>query len=160
MRERHYTGFWSFGAIIQVHILVLGVLVLTGCKDSSNDAITSPASAPTASAIEGVTVSSLLENLRERVQGARGGVQQALGPQGEVLQELTKDEVEKLFRWEYRVVETETAIAAADFEKRLGELGSEGWECFHIEDFRETTRITCKRRPRSALRYLQLIPGL
>ena len=160
MRERHYTGFWRIGAIIQVHILILAILMITGCNDSSNGSKSSPSSAPTAAAVSGLNVSGLMESLSQRVQGASGGVQQALGPQGEVLQNLTKEEMEKLFRWEYRVVETDLAIPAAAFEKRLGELGNEGWECFHIESSREAIRVTCKRRPRSALRYLQLIPGL
>ncbi len=107
-----------------------------------------------------MTVSSLMETFSQRIQGASGGMQQALGPQGEVIQERTKEEVEKLFRWEYRVVETEVGIAAGEMEKRLSELGNEGWDCFHISNAPEGTRITCKRRPRSALTYLQLIPGL
>ena len=160
MRERHYTGFWRVGAIIQVHILLLGILMITGCKDSPNGTpTTSPSPSATAGAND-LTVSSLLETLTRRVQGASGGVQQALGPQGEVIQERTKEEVEKLFRWEYRVVETQLGIPAVDFENRLRELGNEGWDCFHISNVSETTRITCKRRPRSALTYLQLIPGL
>ena len=160
MRERHYTGFWRIGAIIQVHILIIGILILTGCNDSSNGSAAGASSSATVEPDKGLTVPEFLESLSQRVQGASGGVQQALGPQGEVLQERTKEEVEKLFRWEYRVVETEASMATADFEKRLGELGNEGWECFHITATSETTRITCKRRPRSALNYLKLIPGL
>ncbi len=160
MRERHYTGFWSIGAIIQVHILLMGILILTGCNDSTNRSNTTPSPADNRTAANPLSVPQLLQSLSQQVQGASGGVQQALGPQGEVIQERTKEEVEKLFRWEYRVVETERTMTAADFEKRLGELGSEGWECFNISTSAETTRITCKRRPRSALNYLKLIPGM
>jgi hypothetical protein len=160
IRERYYTGFWRIGAIIQVHILIIGILILTGCNDSPNGSVTGASSSGNVEPGKALGVPEFLESLGQRVQGASGGVQQALGPQGEVIQERTKEEVEKLFRWEYRVVETEATMAAADFEKRLGELGNEGWECFHITTSPETTRITCKRRPRSALNYLKLIPGL
>jgi hypothetical protein len=160
IRERYYTGFWRIGAIIQVHILLLGIIAITGCNDSANSPKTASPSPSTTAGASSLTVSSLLETLSQRVQGASGGMQQALGPQGEVIQERTKEEVEKLFRWEYRVVETEVGIAAGEMEKRLSELGNEGWDCFHISNAPERTRITCKRRPRSALTYLQLIPGL
>lgn len=164
MRERHYTGFWSLGAIIQIHILFLGIMALSGCNDSHN---TSPFPQGTPNAtpkMEDLTLSQLLAGLGEHFQGASGGVQQALGPQGEIIQERTKEEVEKLFRWEYRVVDIDTNLSAQELENRLTELGNEGWECFSIASSDQargqTSRVTCKRRPRSAINYLKLIPGL
>ena len=160
MRERHYTGFWRLGAIIQIHILFLGIMALSGCNDSNN---TSPPPEETPdAATEGndLTMYQLVAEIGERFRGASGDVQQALGPQGEVIQERTKEEVEKLFRWEYRVVETEGTISAEEFEERLSELGEQGWECFDITTSAQVTRVTCKRRPRSAINYLKLIPGL
>lgn len=160
MRKRHYTGFWRQGAIVQMCTLILGLFVLSGCNDSTNQTQSGPAPTPGAPAGDELSVSKILGSLTERMQGASGGVQQALGPHGEVLHERTKEEVEKLFRWEYRVVELEASLSAPDFEKRLGELGNEGWECFNISTTVTSTRVTCKRRPRSALEYLKFIPGL
>lgn len=175
MRERHYTGFWRLGAIIQIHILFLGIMALSGCNDSHNTS-PSPQGTPNATPkMEDLSFSQLLEGLSEHFQGASGGVQQALGPQGEVIQERTKEEVEKLFRWEYRVVDVEVSLTADELERRLTELGNEGWECFDIapsgqtssgqnssgqNSSGQTSRATCKRRPRSAINYLKLIPGL
>lgn len=160
MRERHYTCFLRQRAIIQIRLLSLAAALLTGCNDSTNTSQSSAAATPPATQIDDLSLSKLLGSISDRVQGASGGVQQALGPQGEVLHDLTKDEFEKLFRWEYRVVDVEGSETAADFEKRLMELGNEGWECFSIAPSASATRITCKRRPRSALGYLKLIPGL
>lgn len=160
MRERHYTGFWRLGAIIQIHILFLSIMALSGCNDSHN---TSPSAQETPSAapkMEDLSLSQLLAGLRDQFQDAAGGVQQALGPQGEVIQERTKEEVEKLFQWEYRVVDVEASLTADELERRLTELGSEGWECFNIVSSGQNSRVTCKRRPRSAINYLKLIPGL
>lgn len=160
MRERHYTGFWRLGAIIQIHILVLSIMVLSGCNDSHNTS-PSPQGTPNAAPkIEDLTLSQLLAGLGEHFQGASGGVQQALGPQGEVIQERTREEVEKLFRWEYRVVDIDANLTADELQKRLTELGNEGWECFSIAPSGHDSRVTCKRRPRSAINYLKLIPGL
>lgn len=159
MRERHYTGFWRQGAIVQMCTLVLGAFILSGCNDSKNQTQSGAVATPGAAVSDELSVSKLLGSLTERVQGASGGVQQALGPHGEVIQERTKEEVEKLFRWEYRVVDIDSTLPAPDFEKRLSELGNEGWECFDIATVSTTTRVTCKRRPRSAIAYLKFIPG-
>jgi hypothetical protein len=115
---------------------------------------------PSEATNEELSVTKLLGSLTETVQDASGGVQQVLGPHGEVLHERTKEEVEKLFRWEYRVVELDATLSVPDFEQQLSELGNEGWECFDIAAGSAKTRVTCKRRPRSALNYLKFIPGL
>jgi hypothetical protein len=145
---------------MQIRLLVVVATLLTGCNDSTNTSPSLATATPPATQIDDLSLSKLLGEISERVQGASGGVQQALGPHGEVLQDLTKDEMEKLFRWEYRVVDVEGLETAPDFENRLTELGTEGWECFSIAQSTNATRITCKRRPRSALGYLKLIPGL
>jgi hypothetical protein len=73
----------------------------------------------------------------------------------------TKEEVEKLFRWEYKVIETPADQSAGALESQLSELGADGWECFHIHTQTSgLVRITCKRKPKSALSYLKYIPGL
>ena len=160
MRMWHYTGFWRQRAIIQIGVFAIAVLLLTSCNNSPNTNQAPEKGTPSATQIDDLSISKLLGEISEHVQGASGGVQQALGPHGEVLQDKTKDEVEKLFRWEYRVVDIEASDSAADFEKQLMELGNEGWECFSIAPVVNATRVTCKRRPRSALTYLKLIPGL
>ncbi len=160
MRERHYTGFWRERAIIQIGMLAFATSLLTSCNDSTNSQQAPPSCTPSITQNDDLSLSRLLGEISERVQGASGGVQEALGPHGEVLQDKTKDEVEKLFRWEYHVVDVEGLNSALDFERRLMELGNEGWECFNIAPVANATRVTCKRRPRSALTYLKLIPGM
>lgn len=160
MRKRHYTGFWSQRAIIQICLFSIAISPLTACNDSTKTAQPVAAATPPITQANDLSLARLLGEISERVQGASGGVQQALGPHGEILQDKTLDEMEKLFRWEYRVIDLEGSQAAADFEKRLTELGNDGWECFDITTTANNTRITCKRRPRGALAYLKLIPGL
>lgn len=160
MRERHYTFFSRQRAIIQIHLLSVAALLLTSCNDATNTSQQVATATPSATQIDDLSLSKLLGEISERVQGASGGVQQALGPHGEVLHDVTKDEMEKLFRWEYRVVDLEGLEPAPDFERRLMELGNDGWECFSFVPSGNVTRVTCKRRPRSALGYLKLIPRL
>ncbi len=145
---------------MQIRILSVVIAFLTACNDSTNTSPPPTTATPSVTQTDDLSLSKLLGQISERVQGASGGVQQALGPHGEVIQDLTKDEMEKLFRWEYRVVDVEGLDTAPDFEKRLTDLGAEGWECFNLTQTAIGTRITCKRRPRGALAYLKLIPGL
>jgi hypothetical protein len=88
-------------------------------------------------------------------------VQNAVAPHADAIQNRTKEEVEKLFRWEYRVVELPSTISSAELELQLSNLGDEGWECFDLAHRpADVTQITCKRRPKSAISYLKYLPGL
>jgi len=160
IRERHYTGFWRQGAIMQILPLLPLLVLVTACNDSSNQQSSAGSATTPTSQVDDLSLSKIIGSISNRVQGASGGVQEALGPQGQVIQEKTKDEMEKLFRWEYRVVDYPTPLAADAFQQNLMDLGNEGWECFNITSSPSSTRVTCKRRPRSALAYLKLIPGL
>lgn len=159
MNSGHYTGFRLKGAIVAMTYILLGISALSGCKDSTNTNNTSKAdanrsSSPTAQ--EPFSLNSLLNS----IEGATSNVQDAVGPHADAVQARTKDEVEKLFRWEYKVVDVGSQLQSAEFESVLASLGAEGWECFSIIPTAETTRVSCKRRPRSALAYLKYIPGL
>ncbi len=103
---------------------------------------------------------SVIKTIHENLERATEQVREAVGPHSEDLQNLTKDEVEKLFRWEYRVKELSIALSAEQFQEELAKLGLEGWECVSFLPQGDKTRVTCKRRPRGALAYLKYIPGL
>ncbi len=88
-------------------------------------------------------------------------MKEAVAPHADAVQARTTEEVEKLFRWEYKVIELPHTSDPTNFEASLTTLGNDGWECFHIDRLSaEATRITCKRRPKSAISYLKYIPGL
>jgi hypothetical protein len=153
-----YTGFWVKDAITTIACAVLMAITLSACNDSDNTP-SAPTTEPTASSPLNNEFS--LNSLLNSIQGAKTGVEQAVGPHAEAVQERTREEVEKLFRWEYRVVEFPTDIPSIELEVKLGDLGTQGWECFHFQaQGSNLTRVTCKRKPQSALSYLKLIPGL
>ena len=156
--DRNYTGFWVKDAITTVACTLLLLTILSACNDSTNTPVASAPAAPTTAAIpESFSLHSILNS----IEGATSGVQDAVGPHAGALQARTKEEVDKLFRWEYKVVEVSTSIQTAELETQLGALGAEGWECFDLQPQpSNVTRITCKRRPKSAISYLKYIPGL
>jgi len=157
MNARHYTGFRlkeAIGAIGLVWIVLSG---LSGCKDSTNQG-PSNASTPLANPTpqEGFSLNSLLN----RIDDAAGDVTDAMRPHSDAVQARTKEEVEKLFVWEYKVTDISASLSATEQEDALKRLGQEHWECFDIMQMSGTLRISCKRRPASAISYLKFIPGL
>jgi hypothetical protein len=159
MRElRDYTGFRVKDAITTIACTLSAVLILSACNDSNNPQATKPLQEPTnAPAQEGFSLNSLLNS----IEGAKTEVQEAVAPHADAVQARTKEEVDKLFRWEYRVVEFPAEISSLELEAKLGELGDDGWECFHFGSIGSSvSRVTCKRKPKSALSYLKFIPGL
>ena len=65
------------------------------------------------------------------------------------------DEVEKMFRLEYKVIEFEKEEKTTILEQQLENLGSERWDCSSLSDSGSKTRLLCKRHPQSYLQYLQ-----
>lgn len=159
---RHYTGFWVKDAIATIVCACFVATTLSACNDSTNTQSATANLTPTAPPInppvdEGFSLNSLLNS----IEGAKSGVKDAVGPHADAVQTRTKEEVEKLFRWEYKVIESPGSLTTPELERTLGELGSDGWECFHIDRLSpDQTRVTCKRRPKSAISYLKYIPGL
>ncbi len=79
----------------------------------------------------------------------------------------TADEIKKLRKFEYKVLDILETETPAEMERILNELGNEYWECFHIErhispgpknDPTEKRavafRVFCKRQPFTPLRFL------
>jgi hypothetical protein len=159
MNERHYTGFRVKEAIVAISCLAALCSSVTGCKDSTNAPVsTLPTATPAPTnppPTEGFSLNSILNSIEE----ASNSVQEAVGPHAETAHQRTKAEVEKLHRWEYLVVDYSSLTSAQELEARLGKLGEDNWDCFSIIPSAGTSRVTCKRRPLSALSYLQLIPG-
>ena len=158
---RHYTGFLTKDAITTAACVILLIAPLSACNDSDNHSTlaSSPPSSQTINpaANEGLTINSILNS----IEGTSKDVQDAMAPHASAVQARTKEEVDKLFRWEYKVVELLNDIPANELEVKLGGLGSDGWECFQVSgQVNSLIRLICKRRPTSALSYLKYIPGL
>jgi hypothetical protein len=156
--DRNYTGFWVKDAITTIACAVSLTVLLSACNDSTNAPAQAPQTTPTnPPPQEGFSINSILNSLGE----AKRGAQDAVAPHADAVQTRTKEEVEKLFRWEYKVSELPSNLSSSELEARLAELGADGWECFNLHELPvNITRVTCKRRPKSALSYLKYVPGL
>jgi hypothetical protein len=153
MVAANYTWFRLKDAIVTDVCAILCVLAIAGCGKSDQTAAQTPLPSDTPASY---SLDSVLDSLGTSFRGASSNV----APQAEAIQARTKEEWSKLFRWEYRVVDIAANESAPDFEAKLAELGQEGWEVFSIITQTESVRITCKRRPPSALAYLKYVPGL
>ena len=65
------------------------------------------------------------------------------------------DEVDKMFRLEYRIVELDKNTSVAQSELALQELGNARWDCSGLQDNGNKIRLLCKRHPQSYLQYLK-----
>ena len=70
------------------------------------------------------------------------------------VQNSSAAELHKLHSLEYKLVEIDAAASSSDIEQRLVELGSERWDCFHVQPLDKTLRVFCKRSPETFLKYI------
>ncbi len=82
-------------------------------------------------------------------------------PAAESLQRKTSEaadsageEVNKVFTFEYRVLDIPQAASRAHIERELNAAGQEMWECFDMKEYGDSFRFFCKRRPKTYLRYI------
>ena len=177
MNMRHYTGFRLKDAITTtacaIALALVATLPLSACKDSDTPPLDptqmvdptpldseQDTNLPDGDVPDENSFGSVIKTIHENLERATEQVREAVGPHSEDLQNLTQEEVEKLFRWEYRVKELSIALSAEEFQEELAKLGLAGWECVSFLPQGDKTRVTCKRRPRGALAYLKYIPGL
>lgn len=160
MKMRHYTGFWSKGAIGTLAVLLLIPIFLTSCEDTTKTGTIAPITTGGTPTPSGMNLKAVVDEVSRRLGISPDDVNAALAPHSDALQAKTKEEVDKLFKWEYRVQDLPEKMPAEEFERQLGELGSDGWDCFSILAESRTMRLTCKRRPKSAITYLKYLPGL
>lgn len=78
-------------------------------------------------------------------------------PSKERVKELTADEVQKLYSFEYRFLEVELKAPASQIEAKLNELGQDTWECSFVDKNEVNLRFLCKRKPKTYLRYVPRI---
>lgn len=112
----------------------------------------------------GLENSAQLQDILNQMQGtiseASKGAIEALGPHAKTLGNLSTEEVSKLFSWKYKLVQVEANEPPEVMEQALIELGADNWDCFSIIQVADKIRISCKKRPPSALGYLKHLQGL
>ena len=101
-------------------------------------------------------VDSVKHGVDRTLEGAQQGLD-FLTPKAKQLKEDAGSEVEKLFEFEYKVVELDGTANADRIQDRLALLGKDRWDCFHVERTDEKLLIMCKRRPKTNLQYLEHI---
>ena len=143
MNVQHYTGFRLKDAITTtacaIALALVATLPLSACKDSDTPPLDptqmvdptpldseQDTNIPDGDVPDENSFGSVIKTIHENLERATEQVREAVGPHSEDLQNLTKDEVEKLFRWEYRVKELSIALSAEEFQEELAKLGLAG----------------------------------
>ena len=122
-------------------LLIVAVLpVLVGCDAGSKD-------------VEGVR-----QQLEALVDKANRQVE-SLSSSPEEVSEKASAELEKLFTFEYKVVDFRGDTSSASIQRALNELGQDRWECFQLIPVDAGLAALCKRRPKTYLRYIpRMVP--
>ena len=84
---------------------------------------------------------------------ARGSFDELI-PLKDKAQTAAKEEVSKLFTFEYKVAEIDNSASSAQVEALLSGLGRERWECFDSAPLGGKLRFFCKRKPDTVLKYI------
>ncbi|MEZ4753643.1 MAG: hypothetical protein R3A13_04955 [Bdellovibrionota bacterium] len=102
------------------------------------------------------TLDEIKGGLEKGIETARKSIE-SLSPDKSDTTAAAVDELEKLFRFEYKTFRISRAEGSAGIERELQELGLERWECFQVIDMIQEVEVYCKRRPKSYLRYFKAL---
>ena len=104
---------------------------------------------------------------QEKLGEAIRGIQKTLSDATEKLTEaapapgevksIASEELAKLSAIEYRIVDFDEDVPAAEMQNMLARLGNERWDCFSTATIGRKIRVFCRRRPESYLRHVQRI---
>lgn len=107
------------------------------------------------------------QQLDEVVRGLQDAIGRAaesmdgIAPAAKDVSQMTGEELSKLYSWEYVVKEFNWDTPTEKMNEELVALGRDRWECFATVNEASKTRIFCKRRPETYLKYLShVVPGL
>lgn len=95
----------------------------------------------------------LVEDLKKKAQELGSTVT----PYTDKVGSTAREEIAKLFKVEYQLVELDSSLPSDAIERRLAALGEERWDCATMQVQNGNLRLLCKRLP---LSYLKLIPYL
>lgn len=119
-----------------ISVLII-CLLCSACDSSSGDS----------------TLDTLQEGIGKTYDSAKRTIQDYT-PETGPLKDAAEGEIEKLFTFEYKVLEIDSASGAVEIENELAKAGLERWECFSAHQHGDKLRILCSRRPKSYLRYI------
>lgn len=132
-------------------LFLLAGLVLTGCERNAKDAQQTPSSSTDSELSEWLAKG---EELVKQLEPIGQQVTDTVSEGANRVTSSAEEEVQKLFRWEYKVVDIPAEFGATETEAYLMSIGRDRWDCFHIEPRDNKLRAFCKRHPRTPLRYL------
>ena len=121
-----------FGPVILARLCFLGaaLVALPACRSSDDSSVINDFKSTIAD------LSTKLDQRRQEVQNSSAA------------------ELHKLHSLEYKLIEIDASASSSDIEQNLAELGSERWDCFHIQPLDKTLRVFCKRSPKTFLKYI------
>lgn len=89
-----------------------------------------------------------------QIQGGYDQAKEQLGPVADNVSTMTSEQLNKVIRYEYRVMTIPAGTTPQATEAILAEAGQERWECFSVVPGQNGLTVFCKRLPYALLRSL------
>lgn len=152
--------------ILQALLLSVFLPCFLNSYEAWSDDVLPPVHAPEASSTQNSSEESIVDmetiksGLYKGYEGAKDTIRaakdswDALGPEQEKAAALAKEELDKLFRIEYKIVDFEISVSRELMETELQSLGHDRWDCAPFPGSEKQIRFVCKRLPQSYLRLL------
>ncbi len=118
---------------VYVFLLLVSLSFSTSCKN-----------------VDDKTVGNIKKQAEQTLKDAQKGIQD-LTPG---VKSMTIDELEKLFVFEYKVVDIDGENSAEKIQNVLNSMGRERWEAYATNPTSMGVRMYFKRRPRTYLEYI------
>ena len=127
---------------------LLAIAVITGCNGGAQEGAQDPRENQAASLLDSInsSVSDLGKTIDTTTKETRKSVHQ-----------LATQELEKLYKYDYKVISLPASMSDQEMEAQLAELGRDRWNCFHGETVNESTRLLCSRLPLSVLKFVPYV---
>ncbi len=89
-----------------------------------------------------------------QIQGGYDEAKLQIGPVAENVTSLTSEQINKIIRYEYKVITLPASSTSEEMEGVLSSIGQERWECFSVIPSEATLKVFCRRLPYALLRSL------
>lgn len=90
---------------------------------------------------------------KEAITQIQGGFDQ-IGPVADNVSTMTSEQINKVIRYEYKVLTVPAGASVSEIEASLSTAGQERWDCFSVVPNQSGLTVFCKRLPYALLRSI------
>ena len=137
MKTKHFTR--RHHGLNTLILTVVLMIIVIGCESNQNHHSSEPA--------------GLVDSLGEQISG----LTESLDTQTKEIRSSATQRAKDLFKIEYQLLTFPNETNSTEIQGELASLGTERWNCFHVDRTSEQITVYCKRLPWDYLRLATTI---